>query len=248
MFAAIESSNIVGYKNADTVNGNFNMVAVPFTAVDGGNVSLSDFTWTNLMGGDAASETTDIIDIWDAENSGYACYYYYNVEGEEDWWNTDEGGTFDEQFPEGLPAGQAFWVETAAEREAPLMITFAGAVEGASDVSYDLVSGNFNMISNPYPATYSLGDTTKVVFTNLMGGDAASETTDIIDIWDAANSGYACYYYYNVEGEEDWWNTDEGGTFDDQFADGIGCAFWVETAADRDAGALKITFKTPVAK
>ena len=89
------------------------MVSVPFTGVDGSGVSVYDFTFENRIPGEG--ERCDWIKIWYTEESGdcgYNEFFYY--EDAEMWLTIDEI-PFEEVYPDGLPAGTAFWYEAICD-------------------------------------------------------------------------------------------------------------------------------------
>ena len=122
VMAEITSANVVGYKTDALTDGNFNMVSVSFNNVDGTGVQLNggNVTFENLITGFDFSDGPDLIEVWNPETSGYTYHYFYDQDG----WTDDSGnGYFEDDYPDGLPAGAAFWYEAAENASAPT-ITF----------------------------------------------------------------------------------------------------------------------------
>ena len=128
--AAVESANIVGYKTDTLAGDNYNMIAIPFNAVDGKGIDLNgnDITIANhSVNGDFTDDGVDLIQIWRPDLNGYDEFYFYEDEGK--WCMTDGNDTpFIEcdGYENGLPAGTAFWYNANknATRAGALSITF----------------------------------------------------------------------------------------------------------------------------
>ena len=229
--AEIASANIVGY-NTDTITATkFNMVSVPFEGTDGKGFKLNEcLSGVNLTGtGDSA--TADQIQIWDAATGAYENWYYYNV-GDEwtGWWDAGTGmSMFEDVYPNGLPAGSAFWYKSAAAATQNGSMTVAGQVLDADAADVEILKGKFNMVAYPWPMGFKLNDANAVSWANATGtGDSA--TADQIQIWDAATGAYDNWYYYNVGDEwTGWWDAGTGmSMFEDVYPNGLaaGKPFW----------------------
>ena len=203
-----------------------------FNSVGGGAIDLNDMSFPGVTGTDSES-TSDLIQVWNPATSGYTIYWYYYEAGaaadEIGWY-----GTLDE--PTTLAAGTAFWYK--AKAGSGKAITQSGAVESDADVTFNLTGGNWNMAINPYPTAIDLNDATTVEFVNATGTDSES-TSDLIQVWNPATSGYTIYWYYNEAGaaadEIGWY-----GTLDEETTLPAGTAFWYKAKAGEGK---KITFK-----
>ena len=218
------------------VAGKFNMGGILFTGVAGNDIDLDDVTFTNLQKGEDTS-SSDILQVWDPQNSGYTTYHYYNAEGDEDNW-----GWVDEnwELPDStLPVGTAFWFK--AKPGETRTMTVAGGIESADEVTYEIVGGKFNMFINPFPAEIDLNDSKTVSIANYQGGEDTS-TSDILQVWDPQNSGYTTYHYYNAEGDEDNWGwVDENWELPDAKL-AAGTPFWFKA---KPGEGKSITFFNP---
>ena len=240
----LESSNTVGY-NTDTITATkFNMVSVPFESTDGDGFKLNQcLAGVNLVG-TANPATADQIQFWNAAAGTYENWYYYEA-GDEytGWW--DEATAmkmFEDQYPEGLPAGTAFWYKSAASASNGSVI-LSGQVPVAASVDVEILKGKFNMVANPYPVAFKLNDALQVSWANAHGTSDPA-TADQIQIWNAAAGTYENWYYYEAGDEyTGWW--DEATAmkmFEDVYPNGLpaGKPFWYKAAAG--TGTFDITF------
>ena len=241
----LESANVVGY-NSDTITKTkFNMVCVPFEGTDGDGYKLNHcISGANLVGtGDPA--TADQIQFWNATLGGYENWYYYDNNDEyTGWWDENTGLTlFETAYPNGLPAGTAFWYKSAAGAAANGTLTVSGQVYDGADADVEILKGKFNMVANPYPKALKLNDSTAVSWAYATGtGDPT--TADQVQIWNATLGGYENWYYYNVGDEyTGWWDENTGLTlFETAYPNGlpVGKPFWYKAAGS--TGTFDITF------
>jgi len=232
----VESQNIVGYDTTALVAGKFNMLGGAFTTVgkDGFNLN-ADFTGVNLTAG-ADSGASDTIKIHNAATGGYATYYLYEYDaGEPDypggWYNAENDALFEDDYPNGLPAGSSFWYLAKATTTGA-SVTFAGQVPADASYTKGLVRSKFNMVASPYPVNLNLNDPAAVTLVGATAG-ADSGASDTIKIHNAATGGYATYYLYEYDaGEPDypggWYNAENDALFEDDYPNGlpVGKPFW----------------------
>ena len=243
---AIESANVVGF-NTDTITAKkFNMVSVPFESTNGDGFKLNEcLSGVNLTGTDNPA-TADLIQIWDAASGTYDNWYYYDANDEyTGWWDEISASKmFEDQYPNGLPAGTAFWYKSAAGAAQNGTMTVAGQVPEATTVDFELLRGKFNMVASAYPVALKLNDADQVVWTGANGTDNPA-TADLIQIWDAASGTYDNWYYYDANDEyTGWWDEISASKmFEDQYPNGlaVGQPFWYKAAAG--TGSFEITFK-----
>ena len=192
------------------------MSGIVFNGVAGGDVDINDLSFPNATGSDY-QETSDQIQVWNAEESKYIYYYYYYDASypEDNGWY----GTLDESTV--LPVGTAFWY--LAKAGDGKQIIQSGAVETDTDVTFSIIGGKFNMVINPYPTEVDLNDSTSIEFTAATGSDY-QETSDQIQVWNAEESKYIYYYYYYDASypEDNGWY----GTLDEVATLPAGTAFW----------------------
>ena len=243
---AVESANTVGY-NTDTITATkFNMVCVPFEGTDGDGFKLNQcLAGVNLVGA-AVPTGADKIQIWDAATGAYDnWFYYFNNDEWTGWW--DEGTQnllFEDVYPNGLPAGTAFWYKSDANAANNGSVTLSGQVPAATTVDFEVLRGKFNMVADAYPVALKLNDSNQVVWTGATGA-AVPTGADLIQIWDATTGAYEnWFYYFNNDEWTGWW--DEGTQnllFEDVYPNGlpVGKPFWYKAAGA--SGSFDITFK-----
>ena len=242
----IESANVVGYTSDTITAKKFNMVCVPFEGTDGDGFKLNQcLAGVNLIGSDDAS-TSDLIQIWDATLGGYENWFYYDV-GDEwtGWWDELTAlSLFEDVYPNGLPAGSAFWYKSNAAATQNGTATLSGQVLDTATATFEVLRGKFNMVADAYPVALKLNDSNQVAWTGATGSDDAS-TSDLIQIWDATLGGYENWFYYDVGDEwTGWWDELTAlSLFEDVYPDGlaVGKPFWYKAYAG--SGTFDITFK-----
>jgi hypothetical protein len=93
----------------DLVRGDFNMVASPYPVA----LNLNDVAQVTLTGATAGPDsfTSDTILIHNAATGIYTTYYLYEGDGtyQAGWYNAVSDELFEDDFPNGLPAGKPFW-------------------------------------------------------------------------------------------------------------------------------------------
>ncbi len=242
---SIESANTVGYSTDTITATKFNMVSVPFESTDGDGFKLNHcLSGVNLTGTDSPA-TADQIKIWDATTGSYENWYYYNVgDAYTGWWDAmTQMKMFEEVYPDGLPAGTAFWYKSAAGATQNGTVTLSGQVPTVASVDFEILKGKSNMVAFPYPEAFKLNDSTKVSWANAHGTDSPA-TADQIKIWDAATGSYENWYYYNVgDAYTGWWDAmTQMKMFEEVYPNGlsIGKPFWYKAAAG--SGSFDITF------
>ena len=232
----IVSSDIVGYATGSLTKGNYNTMTVQFNSIGKSGFSLNDVTLTGLTASDA-SETADLAMFWDPETSGYNTYYLYSgPDAEDGWYNMTTDNFFDDDYPDGMPVGTAFWYFARNSGEGAQQT--AGAVENDDTVTFTITKGNYNLIASAYPIALKLN---AMVLSGLTASDA-SETADLAMFWDPATSGYNTYYLYTgPDAEDGWYNMTTDNFFDDDYPNGmpVGTAFWYFA---RGTGTGTITF------
>ena len=242
--AQVESVNIVGYETKALVAGKFNMLGGAFNSVGKAGYSLNrDFKGENLTAG-ATSGAADTIAIHDAATGGYTTYYLYEGDGtyQAGWYNAGSDEWFDDDYPNGLPAGTPFWYLAKATTTGASG-TFSGDVPMGGSYTKNLVRAKFNMVMNPYPVALNLNDTTQVTLVGATAG-ATSGVADTIAIHNAVTGGYTTYYLYEGDGtyQAGWYNAGSDELFETDYPDGLpaGTPFWY--VAKAGTGDFSITF------
>jgi hypothetical protein len=245
--AQVESVNIVGYETKALVAGKFNMLGGTFNGVGKAGYSLNrDFKGENLTAG-PDSLTSDTIAIYDATTSAYTTYYLYEGDGiyPAGWYNAGSDDLFEVDYPNGLPAGTAFWY-VAKDTTVNAKGTFSGDVPMDASYTKDLVRGKFNMVASPYPVALNLNNAAQVTLTGATAGPD-SLTADTIAIYNATTSAYTTYYLYEGDGvyPAGWYNAGSDDLFEVDYPSGLpaGTPFWYVALAG--TGDFSITFLKP---
>ncbi len=194
--AQVQSANIVGYQQI-TLDQQYTILGVNFTAVDGTALSIQDaFPYVAGMTKGNSIATADQIQIQNAAG-GYDTYYMSNgkngkgntVSGLEGKWAASGKYVVAEAT---LPIGTAFWF-IRKDTTSPLTINIAGGISLLASNSKG-IDGTYKLIANPYPAALVLNDGIPYVAGMTKGNSIA--TADQIQIQNAAG-GYDTYYMSN---------------------------------------------------
>ena len=173
---AVESANIVGYQQKDTVTG-FNFVIPSFKAVNGGSIHIQDIKIAN------ATDWSDNIQILDEGGATVALYLYATKEqsgAAADGWLDDTLALADVT----IAPGQSILIDTADSA----VLTFAGQVS-TEDTVVETVPG-FNFVGNNTPVAVNIQDFTIV---------GATDWSDNIQILDEGGATLALYLYATKE-------------------------------------------------
>ena len=174
---AVESANIVGYQQKDTVTG-FNFVIPSFKAVNGGSVHIQDIKIAN------ATDWADNIQVLDEGGATVSAYVYATKEqsgyAADGWLSEDLGSLADVTFA----PGQSILIDTADSA----VLTFAGQVS-TEDTVVETVPG-FNFVGNNTPVAVNIQDFTIV---------GATDWTDNIQILDEGGATVVAYVYATKE-------------------------------------------------
>jgi hypothetical protein len=198
--AQVDSDNIVGYQSHATVGGNFNMPAVQWNAVGGGNVAISNlFSDTSMLTQGGSVFDADSIKVWNPVDSGYTQYFLYNDEaGYNPEWDgmwMKSGQT--EPTGDTLAAGTPFWL--LLQGGVNTNMVSSGEVPSVAQFTFNITKGNFNMIANPYPTALPINGTNFVIdATKAIQGGSVFDA-DSVKVWNPVDSGYAQYFLYNDE-------------------------------------------------
>ena len=233
--AQVYSQNIVGYKTADLAAGNFNMYAVPFTGVGGGGFQLNSSAFSGDSFGAGGLGAADWVMLWVPAIFDYEVYYKYDEDGL--WYAVKGDNLFEENYPDGLPVGTAFWYQSRGTSDGN--ITIAGEVPTASTLSATVTCRNFNTLAYPYPVNFFLNDNTQVDWSDAYGAGGLG-AADWVMLWVPAIFDYEVYYKYDEDGL--WYAVKGDNLFEVNYPDGlpVGTAFWYQS---REPDTLKTSFE-----
>jgi len=262
----ITSANIVGYTGNTLVKGKYNMIALPFSAVAGGNSRLADAMSGSGWFGHDDMNLADNIKVWYPGTQGYKTYYWWEDETHlYDGWYCNDGATFFDDAPEnedGLECGWTAWYLSRGTESNPA-VTFSGAVEPADDVKVTIYGGGYNLVANPFPTAFQPNadqpwwsdshTEPKLVDWNGPTCNDDMNQADNIKLWSPATDGYITYYYWADSSHEydGWYASDGVNYFEDDpkrpaSANGIqgGEVFWYLSRANKGVN-RNITFFNP---
>lgn len=172
-FAAVESSNIVGY-GQNSLREGYSLVTAQFVGIGGGVASLDSIKA-------AGTEASDNVTLSTVDEFGTAVdTYAWN-----DWLDESNpcwvDGSFEPVSGITVTPGMAFWTSGS---EADQIVQTSGEV-GTQDVVVNLREG-YTLVGNPFPVDVSLQDI-------VAGGNEASDnvTLSTIDEFGTAIDTYA---------------------------------------------------------
>ena len=241
----ITSANTVGYSGTTINAGQWYLVGVQFADV-ASKAETADFnslvntTCTPGVFGDGTDVTmgnAPMIQVLDAAGTGYAYYYYisdaddgtevYNLTG----WVDGTGNLVGDDALMALSKG--FWFKSATVGN----LNCAGQVSAFASFERNVPAAQFEIVANPYPVALNLNAPAASGFTAGVFGDGTDVTmgnAPMIQVLDAAGTGYAYYYYigdaddgtevYNLTGWVDGTGNLVTGT-----QVGVGAAFWIKS-------------------
>ena len=223
-FGDVVSSDVVGYTGAALRGGNQAAgVGGCFINVDGSNLTLGDLT---VVGYDTADGYADFeVQAKQLNGFGVGGTTYYWCDFEED--EVTYKGWYDEDMNEynnlNLVAGEGLWVYSP---DASFKIQSAGAVAKTS-ISVTLRGGNqAKMVSNPMPATLTLGD---ISVDGYDKGDGYADFEIQAKKLNGFGVGGTTYYWCDFEEEEvpyyGWYDEDMNDYNDVEVSAGEG--LWI---------------------
>ncbi len=202
------------------------MINVPFKSVGrDGYLLNSEFAAKGMTASDD-SATSDQLQYWDAETSGYDIFWYYEgdsseAEYPEGWYNFTTGEKFEKDYPDGFMPGTPFWYLSIGDAE--LSATDLGAVPEEASYTFPIVKGNFNMVGSPYPGCFSLNNKITVL-NGTLSDDSA--TSDQMQFWNPATSGYELFWYFEGDPSDEaypagWYSFESGEKFEADYPKGF---------------------------
>ena len=242
----ITSANTVGYSGATINADQWYLVGVQFADVQSA-LETADFnsllstTCTPGEFGDGTDFTmgnAPMIQVLNAAGTGYSYYYLisdaddgtevYNLTG----WVDGTGNLVGNDALMTLSKG--FWFKSSTAGT----LTCAGQVSALSEFERNVPAGQFEIVANPYPVALNLNAPTSTGFTPGEFGDGTDFSmgnAPMIQVLNAAGTGYAYYYYINDadDGNEVYNLTgwvDGSGNLVTGTQIGVGAAFWIKSA------------------
>ena len=218
----------------------YSLLAFPFDSVDGKGLTFDDLTFSNPSTGRASK--ADHIKLWVMQDNGIYDY--------EEWYNTGngwkcgDGSEFADKHPNGLPVGTTFWYKSAMKVTAST-VTTSGAVSSDEYVKREIIRGQYNFISYPYPTPLKLDNQDQVDWGDSLTGRASR--ADHIKIWVRQANGV--YDYDECYNTGSGWKCADGTMFAEKYPNGItvGTGFWYKAATAEGASeSFEITFKSPL--
>ena len=223
----------------------YNLLSLPFEAVDGKGISLDDINFSNGSVS-ARAANADTIMLW--VDKGEGVFDYENWTHKSTGWikvGTSDG--FADCYPDGLPVGTAFWYK-AAKRAVAGTATVSGAVCPDDYVEMEIIRDQYNFVSFPYPTALKLNDANQVDWGDASTSARAAQA-DTIMLW--VKKGNGQYDYENFTKKSAGWTcVATGNLFEDEYPDGVavGTGFWYKPYNKAGASAtFKVKFTSPLA-
>ena len=266
--ADVTSANTVGYMTgamaSDTAKNKYNMMSVPFEAVDGKGISLSDINFANHTVSLSPADSDNVM-FWKPDIQDYEKYYFFGYAGWEDeippiWQNANDDSPFDTDHPEGIAPGTVFWYYSfKTESAVSQSMTVSGAVAAEPyqtfTVNHKVGKNAYYFIANPYPANIDISwNGGEVVWGSAVPSLSPADSDNIL-IWDASKQDYVKYYLFGYAGWEEeiapiWQNSNDDTPFEEEFKNGLpaGTGFWYYAYQTETAQTQTIRFNSPLAK
>ena len=249
----VSSANVVGYAVKDDIsifkdanNRSFTLLGLPFKNINSanGNWSLNDLQFSSLTA-KLNKDQADQIWLWGDTGDGVYDYIPYFRKNATGWFSCKTTTrTFDQDYPDGLPAGTAFWF-AAYNPNAAIQMTDSGEV-GNADREITIMRGQFQFVSYPFPVNLKLNDTDQFDSSNCttkLNKDQADQIWFWMDMGDGTWD-YVPFFRKNATG---WFSCKSTSTsFSTLYPNGVtvGSGFWFKSYGTGED--YKITFKTPV--
>ena len=250
---------------SDTAKNKYNMMSVPFEAVDGSGVSLNAINFAGATY-QLTSASSDIVMFWKPDVQDYEQFYFYGYPGYEaqlppEWKTVVGNNGFDTVHPEGIAPGTVFWYYSFKTAKAvDQVMTTSGAVPAESyqtfTITHRVGKNTYYFIANPYPSNANLAYKDGDVDWGKASYALNSATSDIMMIWDATKQDYVQYYFYGYPGYEaqlppEWKSVVGNRSFSADYPNGLpaGTGFWYYAyQATGSAVEQTIKFNSPLAK
>lgn len=255
--ADVTSANIVGYNTLSELQASsakklYNMLSIPFTAVDGKGISLDDLVFSNGKSA-SMSGSADQIKLWVLDENGVYTYqdWYHSTSGWKGLSDSIKGLTCAQVYPNGLEAGTVFWY-VATKRAVAGTYTTSGAVDSEVSVTRTIKRDSYNFVSYPYPTPLKLNDSNSVDW-GAAAKSSMSGSADKIYLWvyDEASGEYTYeIWYVKSSGWVGLSDAVKNKTFEDVYPNGVkvGTGFWYVAKSKSGSESFDITFKSPLEK
>ena len=198
---AVESANVVGYKNESI--GSFNITATPFIQVNGGEA----WTLGDIVPNANWIEMSDTIQTFTAAGKADVAYMYITKDTAEaygvtpGWYNTEDVMAETPMNSVSIPYTYGYLAASGASGAA---LTFSGAVK---DAVTEIPVGGFTLTANVTPVDLTLG--------NITPNANWIEMNDTIQTFTAAGKADVAYMYITKDTAEaygvtpGWYNTED---------------------------------------
>ena len=250
--ADVTSANIVGYNTCSEMQTSateqkLNMMAIPFSAVDGKGISLNDLVFSNPKASSRATQADQIL-LWVYSDKSQKYEYEYWYRKSTGWFAVSGGADFDVAYPNGLPAGTTFWYN-AYKKTGAETLTTSGAVCEDQQVVRNVLRDSLNFVSFPYPVALKLNDKTQADWGTAVASSRATQADQImLWVYNAQTDKYEYEYYYLKS--SGWTAVSGGNAFEINHPNGVtvGTGFWYKAYKKSGSTDFDITFKSPLAK
>lgn len=242
-FGDVVSSDVVGYAGAALRGGNQAAgVGGAFVNVDGSDLTLGDLTVVGYNTTDGYADFEIQAKQLDGYGRGGITYYWIDVtvdnETYKGWYNDDASEDLGDL---ALLPGEGLWVYSPSTSYS---VQSAGAVS-KTPIAVTLRGGNqAKMVSNPMPATLTLGD---ITITGYNSKDGYADFEIQAKKLDGYGRGGTTYYWIDAKVDEEtyygWYNDDASVDYSDvEVAAGEG--LWIYSPST----AYSVVFPSPLAE
>jgi len=183
----VVSGNIVGYQTLNLSGNNYNMLAVNWEKIGGGNVGIQELVDTSKLTSGYPWNNADNVLVWDPVTTGYKTYYLY-TDGK--WYDAS-----DDILPSTntFSAGTAFWLLRFGVGDTN--VTISGQASQQATYTFPIKQLNYNLIGSPFASDYPLNSTYDWVASGATAGYPWNNADNIL-VWNPVTTGYKTYYLY----------------------------------------------------
>ena len=269
LWLTIRRAIAVGYMTdgmaSSTSENKYNMMSVPFEAVDGKGISLNEIKFANQTV-NTAFTAADRVMFWKPDIQDYEQYYHWGYQNFQDqippvWKKVGTDTLYDTDHPEGIAPGTVFWYYsqvTASSLEQAM--TVSGQVPGDPILTFDIThkagkgKSTYYFIANPFPSNANIAWNDSDVIWGAATPNSAFTAADRIMIWDASIQDYVQYYLWGYAGFEEqvtplWKKVGTDTLFSEDYKDGLpaGTGFWYYAQEEKSTDKVQtVTFKSPL--
>jgi len=177
-------SNMVGFQKVQVSNGQQIMASTPFDNTD--NTIANVFSGQIAPGG--GPTTSDNVLKWDG--SKYRIFFQLSGGPLAGSWIESGVGVAD---TEPVNPGEGFWV-TNSQTPGDNTVVFVGEVPTDASIGITINPG-LQMVHNPYPAEFSILNTTLSDLNSKVSGGGSRGQSDLVFQWNSVHNAYDVFWF-----------------------------------------------------